>query len=327
MIYVADGANNRTIGYPKASLASGMSVTVVYGQPNLTTGTAGTTRSVQRNVTGVRFDTSSGRLFINDADNNRVLAYYIDNAPSASSSLAQYQSDGTTSISVGGSTNSSTAVFKATVSDTDASDTDSLCVEIQTTATAFTNYETACGSAVAEGGPASVTVSTLSSGVNYHWQARTRDSYGAYSAWTSFGGNSDTITAATDIYYAAGIPADYVYGQGGSYTTSGTSTASTGMNTPGYTAVDTANHRLFVVEYGNNRVLVFNLDSSNNPTDATADNVLGQAGFGTSTAATSQAGMSQPYSLAFDSVNNRLYVGEVANKRVLCSTHRRSRMA
>src|SRR3989344_357472 len=47
------------------------------------------------------------------------------------------------------------------------------------------------------------------------------------------------------------------------------------------TIIDTTNNRLFVSDAGNNRVLVFNLDASNNLIDRVADFVIGQPNFTT----------------------------------------------
>ena len=76
------------------------------------------------------------------------------------------------------------------------------------------------------------------------------------------------------------------------------------------------NHRLFIADSGNNRVLEFDLNSSNQLVDKTPDHVLGQATFYTNTAATTQSGMSRPSGLAYDSTNNRLFVADQTNSRV-----------
>lgn len=79
-----------------------------------------------------------------------------------------------------------------------------------------------------------------------------------------------------------------------------------------HTAVDEVNNRLFVVDGGNRRVLVFQLDSDGVPTDRTADYVIGQANFTASASAVSQSGLSSPSSVAYDSNNARLFVGDGA---------------
>ena len=90
-----------------------------------------------------------------------------------------------------------------------------------------------------------------------------------------------------------------------------------GFNSPFDTALDSSGNRLFVADQNNNRVLVFNLDGSNNISSKTAAKVLGQADLNSFIATTTSTGMSGPKGVAFDSANNRLFVSDTANNRVL----------
>ncbi len=97
-----------------------------------------------------------------------------------------------------------------------------------------------------------------------------------------------------------------VYGRG---------TANNGPNKIGYNltstadvAVDAEHHRAFVVDSSNNRVLVYNLNTDNTFPDRIADNVLGQLNFYSNTVAVTQAGLSMPQSVAYDTTGNRLFV-------------------
>lgn len=113
--------------------------------------------------------------------------------PSAPSSLAQYKSDGTTSIASSSWTNESTVVLKFLMSSSNSSDTLTPQVEIEPNGTAFTNTVTNSGSAVAYSGSpvtGTVTATGLTSGQTYHWQARVSNSAGTGS-WTSSGGSPD----------------------------------------------------------------------------------------------------------------------------------------
>jgi 6-phosphogluconolactonase (cycloisomerase 2 family) len=89
-----------------------------------------------------------------------------------------------------------------------------------------------------------------------------------------------------------------------------------GFNAPSDAEMDTTNHRLFVSDAGNNRVLVYSLSASNALTDYVPDYVIGQPNFATSTAANSQSGLNVPRGLAFDSARNWLFVGEATGSRV-----------
>jgi DNA-binding beta-propeller fold protein YncE len=90
-----------------------------------------------------------------------------------------------------------------------------------------------------------------------------------------------------------------------------------GFNSPQGVAVDTVSHRLFVSDGSNNRVLVFNLDNSNNLPDRTADYVLGQPNFSSRSSGTTQSTLSLPRHLAVDSANSRLFVADWLNSRVM----------
>ena len=73
---------------------------------------------------------------------------------------------------------------------------------------------------------------------------------------------------------------------------------------------------LFVADTVNNRILVF--DASRNVVNGeNAKDVLGQANFNSNTPATTQSGMSLPYDVNYDFVNQRLFVADRFNSRVL----------
>ena len=90
-----------------------------------------------------------------------------------------------------------------------------------------------------------------------------------------------------------------------------------GFRGPRRVAVDALHHRVFVANASNNRVLVYNLTVGNVLIDHIPDFVLGQTGFSTNSAATTQSGLSNPTALVYNSVDNRLFVGEVDNNRVV----------
>ncbi len=95
-----------------------------------------------------------------------------------------------------------------------------------------------------------------------------------------------------------------------------------GVNSPGYTALDSINHRLFVSDTQNNRVLVFILNNDNSipqnnntPQDLVADYVLGQPDFTSNSPGTASNRLNAPTALLF--YNNQLFVADTGNNRVL----------
>ncbi|MEO8582064.1 MAG: fibronectin type III domain-containing protein [Patescibacteria group bacterium] len=118
---------------------------------------------------------------------------YEFQAPAAPSSLAQYKSDGTTTIVSASQISDTTVVFKFTMSSTNSYDSLTPQVEIRTNSTAFTNVVTHSGTAVSYTGTpvtGTVTVTGLTSGSSYHWQASVLNA-AATGSWTAMGGNPD----------------------------------------------------------------------------------------------------------------------------------------
>lgn len=92
-------------------------------------------------------------------------------------------------------------------------------------------------------------------------------------------------------------------------------TAST-MTSPGGLAYDPTGNRLFVSEtLTTHRVLVFNVATVTNGQNAA--NVLGQSDFISSATGAGQSQMSYLAGLAYDDTNNRLFVADNENNRVL----------
>ncbi|HIA92232.1 TPA: hypothetical protein EYO12_03940 [Candidatus Saccharibacteria bacterium] len=136
--------------------------------------------------------------------------------------LDQQETD-TTSIPLGNWLDTTTVKFEGDISDVHDYEVLELCIEAQLLGVDFTDVETACSSEFAYNGT-TVTVDFnigLASGDNeYHWQAATRDLYGAYSNWVSFGANAenerdvgiDTTPPVPGIVYdgtATSIDADF----------------------------------------------------------------------------------------------------------------------
>jgi DNA-binding beta-propeller fold protein YncE len=110
-----------------------------------------------------------------------------------------------------------------------------------------------------------------------------------------------------------GEAATNVLGQS-TYTATASSNAQGGLNDPRGLAYDSTKSRLFVASYGSNRVTVFSTTSM--AAGQNADNIIGQPTYASTTAASTQNGLSGPVGLAFDATNRRLFVIDSSNNRL-----------
>jgi hypothetical protein len=127
--------------------------------------------------------------------------FKVNRLPATPTLVGQFQSDGSTAISLGGYAASTTVVFRGTVTDPDAGQPVKLQVEAKPVGTAFTGTPTCESSLVTSGTAASCTATGLTRGTSYHWQLRAVDRLGAASAWASYATNAET---AADFSVAAG---------------------------------------------------------------------------------------------------------------------------
>jgi len=87
---------------------------------------------------------------------------------------------------------------------------------------------------------------------------------------------------------------------------------------PSGVSIDRINHRMFITDGGNDRVLVYNLNSSNVLVDKTADFVLGQENFTATGPGLDEDSLNlNDGGLVFDEVNNRLFVSDETNSRIM----------
>ena len=112
-----------------------------------------------------------------------------------------------------------------------------------------------------------------------------------------------------------GMNASYVLGQP-SFTSSTAGVSTLAMNLPFGVKYVPEQKKLFVSEHNNNRVTVF--DGSDGWTNnEAAIGVIGQNNFTDSTGAVSQSGLQNPTGIDYDTGNNRLWIGDQWNYRVM----------
>lgn len=131
--------------------------------------------------------------------------------------------------------------------------------------------------------------------------------------WVADLGNNRVLRFDNAATKANGANADSVLGQ----TDFATVTFGAGankMNGPAGVALDTGG-RLYVADANNNRILRFDA-AATKANGASANVVFGQPDFTTTSSGTTQSKMNLPQGVVTDA-NNRLYVGDLSNNRVL----------
>lgn len=331
--YIVDRDYHRVMIYNALITANNPAATRVLGQSSLTTDPPiqQTTRNGLSSPTGVAVSPTDGRIYVADKDNNRVMIWTSSYPTSGSNATYVLGQTSFTSNSFYG-TNQSSLFHPQGVAVTsdghiNVADTDSNRILVWTSAinangktanyvigqTNFTNNQAGATSTKLYG-PTGITAS----GVNFVFVADTNNHrIAGYTVDISMNNKSIDVVLghlSSDGYMD-------VYGNAMN------NPKDSGLNQPTGLAIDPNNHRMFVADTDNNRVLVYNLDTNNSftGTDYNADLVLGQANF--SVASPNQgstninmAGLNAPTDVFYDSRNNRLYVADTGNNRVLVWT-------
>jgi Leucine-rich repeat (LRR) protein/sugar lactone lactonase YvrE len=299
------------------STASIRSADVVLGQPDFTSNAAATTQGGMNNPTSVAIDPTTGKVFVADYANNRVLRFTTV-AASASGSSAEAVLGQPDFTSNAPSTTQSGMDQPIGVA-TDVSGNLYVADYANSRVLRFGNASTKANGADADGvlGQSdfySNTQATTQSGMYYPYGVAA-DAVG--NLYVSDYTNSRVLRFGNAAMKANGANADAVLGQS-DYESSATVTSQNGMNYPIGVSVD-GSGVLYVADTYNNRVLRFD-SAATKANGADADGVLGQADFISSTPATTQSGMAYPSGVTVDALGV-LYVADNQNNRVLQFTN------
>jgi DNA-binding beta-propeller fold protein YncE len=322
-LFVTDSGNNRVLVFSLDSNNAIATTTPSYvlGQSNFTSNVATSTQSVMNQPNGLAYDSANQRLFVTDSGNNRVLVFNV-----ATSTIANGENASTT-LGQANFTNHFAGVTTSTFNlpvqlAYDAANQRLFVADSSNNRVVVFNVAT---STIANGENASNvlgqtafntnTATTTQIGMNLP-EGVTYDSANQRLFVSEFKNNRVLVFNAATSTITNGEAASNILGQV-NYATSTSATTQAGLNIPQGLAYDTVSYRLFVTDSGNNRVLVFNVATSTIANNETSTAVLGQASFTVSTAATTQSGMQRPQGLAYDSINQNLFVTEQSNNRVM----------
>jgi DNA-binding beta-propeller fold protein YncE len=312
-VFVADSANNRVLRFDsQTALANGAPADGVLGQSSFTSNTHATSAQGMYYPAGVAVD-ASGRLWVADQDNHRVLRFDAaaskPNGAPADGVLGQSSFSGGTSAVGAQRMNSPAGVAVDGSGRLWVADQNNHRVLRFDNAAAKPDGAAANG-VFGQGGFASSTFATSAQGMYFP-----RDVVldGSGRLWVAGQFNHRVLRFDNAAAKPNGAFANGVLGQP-NFTSRTEATSAQGMIWAYAVAVD-GGGRLWVADASNNRVLRFD-SAASKPNGAAADGVLGQGTFTSGAEATSAEGMRQPADVALDG-SGRLWVVDQNNQRVL----------
>jgi DNA-binding beta-propeller fold protein YncE len=297
-----------------AQFVNGQNANVVLGQPDFTTGTSATTSSGMNNPRGVAVDPTTGKVFVADASNNRVLRF--SSVAAAISGSAAEAVLGQPNFTSSGSATTQSGMYYPTGVAVEASGNLYVAEQYNNRVLKFANAASLTNGANATsvlGEPDFTTNSggiTTQNGMNYPAGVAIDASGNLYVADPN---NNRVLKFANAASAANGSNATSVLGQP-NFTSNAAATTQIGMSTPEGVAVD-ASGNLYAADFSNQRVLRF-ANAASLANGANATSVLGEPDFTTSIAQVKQNGMYYPLGVVVDGLGN-LYVADQFSCRVL----------
>jgi DNA-binding beta-propeller fold protein YncE len=335
-LYVSDTNNSRILVYDLSDgISNGMAASSVLGQLDFASNgcnSLGISVSTLCNPSGLTYDSTNNKLYVSDPiNNNRILVYDlsdgISNGMAASSVLGQpdFVSGGTGlyQLNSQGLSNPSDSVIDPTTHKLFVDDSSNNRILI---------YNLNSNNQLINQSPAFV-LGQINFTNNYcDGPNNTSDSTTLCSPANLAYNNSSQQLFVSDTYndrilvydlsdgISNGMAASSVLGQpdfvsGGCYNLDSIISASTLCSPSGLT-YDSTNNKLYVSDTSNNRILVYDL-SDGISNGMAASSVLGQPDFVSNGYDTTDSTLRYPLGLTYDSTNNKLYVSDNSNSRIL----------
>lgn len=317
-LYVADYNNNRVLRFSYPIHANQPAAELVFGQPNFVSSAGGVAQNRLNLPMGLFVD-SSGRLWVADRNNNRVL--YFNNAhliavnqPNADRVLGQANF---TTNAPATTQNGMDGPYDITI---DSTGTLFVADRTNNRVLRFNNAATKANGANADGVLGQPDFTSFANHLTQNGMNSPRGvTIGNGILFVSDRSNSRVLRFDNAATKANGANADRVLGQP-DFTSNASHLTQNGMDFPSRVCLDNTSNRLFVSDgFSFDRVVIFNSVFSK-PNYANADNVIGQPDFTTSGNATAINRLSMESSgggVAFDSVNNVFIVADDNNNRLM----------
>ncbi len=312
-VFVADGNNHRVLRFASlASLNNGAAAEAVLGQPDFASNDSGTDQNSFDTPAGLTVD-SAGRLWVADSNNNRVLRF--DDAASKTSGAA---ADGV--LGQPDFTSSSIQTSQSGLNyplDLVIDNAGHLWI-VDNDNNRLLRFDDAAGKANgadADGvlGQADFTSSTSGNGQSSLTNPYGIDVDSAGRLWVADAFNHRLLRFDDAAAKINGANADGVLGQS-DFTGDSPATSQSTFRHPTDAAVDSAGN-LWVADYFNHRLLRFD-DAAAKTNGASADHVLGQTNFTSSTSGNGQSKVNYPLGIAVNSADY-LLVADTENNRIL----------
>lgn len=300
-----------------AQYTNGQDASYVLGQASFTAGTAATTQNGLKTPAGIVVDNSTGKVFVLDTGNNRILRFgsFAATASGSAAEAVLGQANFTTGTA---QTTSASALNQPYGAVLDSSGTLWVADLGNNRVVGFTNAATAANGAAATLvlGQANLTSNTAGT-TQYSMSGPSSvaiDSTGTLYVMDRLNNRVLRFTNAATKGLAGGAFADGLFGQS-NFQAKGTGLTSSTFGLNPWSLTTDSSGNLWVADTANNRVLEFSSPSTA-AVGAAASAVLGQSDFVSGGASTSQTGFNAPIGLTFDALG-RLYVADISNNRVL----------
>ena len=324
-IFISDSDFNRVLIFGQI-VGDGQAADNVLGQVNFTSSGAATTQSGFSAPSGLSVD-SSDYLYVADRDNNRVMIWtsaITTDGQNADKVLGQtwfYSSSSGTSATT---MNHPQGVSVSSAGRTFVADSDNNRVLVWTSS--ISSNGQSANYVLGQSNFSSSSSGTSSTKQNYPIDVVTNSSDQLFISDS----NNHRIALYSSTISSNGQAANSVIGQKNSsgnvdyYGNAINNPRNRGLNQPSGLSIDYVNHKFFAVDTENNRILVYSLNASNDFPDYLSDNVLGQTSFSLTSAnrggSVASNTLNLPMGVYYDNANQRLYVADTGNNRVLIWT-------
>ncbi|KPA18527.1 hypothetical protein MHK_001255, partial [Candidatus Magnetomorum sp. HK-1] len=297
--------------------ANNQAADVVLGQSDFTSDISGTTNNLFDNPVCVSVDSTTGKVFIGDLLNNRVLRFSSTSAAiNGSAAEAVFgQADFVSGLANRGGSTAANTIFSPVRTFVDSFGRLWIADRDNHRVLRFDNASSKNSGSSADGVLGQADFTSYTSGTT---QSKMFSPSGIWldpagTLWVSDTNNNRILRFDNVSTKGNGANADGVLGQS-DYLSSSPGTSQNELKSPVSISGNNTN-TIFVSDYENNRILRFN-DARLKANGANADGVLGQSDFVSDVSGSTSTNIESPRGLAMDT-GGRLYIADRINNRVL----------